>query len=761
MTLNTRFPPPRLGYPVNDIQDKSESVVGSINIDSLPRLPQKSEPDSTSSGNTYDSDRLSFSPSVWDSFRCVDTGCATYRFARPTANHIPAWPSLELAASIPLACIYTPFATPALNEECVPLVNFTNGLEGHLIRCRRCNAFVNPFFKWFDEGYSFECNICRSVSPVPAEYYSPINVSGVRKDKFSRSELRCGSVDFLVPDHSNTSPPSLVFVIDSSYTPCNFFSSVLSALKTNLVNLPIETQIAIMFVEKSINLLRFGGNEPSLVIVGDVDDPFVPDIASNFFGSPHLLAEQLEAILDGFIATPIEVSAGSRNCANSALSLAADLIGTDTGGGSVVLFQANHCATLIPPDLFDRCSESKICVDVFSWEHSDIAAVDIATRLGGEVAIADANRDSLLDLFHSWIKREKYYNVILKVRCSTGLVVEAIDASGHPLSRGGVHLVVPRMTSKTLLSVKVSVTENLEQTVPVYLQLACLYTREDGTRLTRIHNTLLMPVGHFSSIFKFADQEAIATYITRRSIAEVFRTGMNSIRESAIETVVSILCAYRIHCANRSSSGQLVLPDSLKTLPLLLLGMLKLGGVRRSIGGSKSKGDLARILCWSLFETVASFVPRLYCVFPGPEPVVVPATRVKVIPSRIYCFETANGVVFYVGREVQPDCVRELFGDAVAALGIHPKTSGTVKVQLGQGSDTDRSWVRNTHRLITKHARINQSDHVPVCCIFGGSIVGESKVSSSLLIEDQIDGELCYMDWLCLIHKHIQEHVEY
>ena len=772
MTLNTRFPPPRLAYPVyasskgQDISNNSE-----IDIDTLPRFPQKSDPDSSPSGCTYDSDRLSFSPSVWDDFRCIDTGNAGVRFVRPTTHHIPAWPSLELAASMPLACIFSPFAKLCQDEDSVPVINPESHNSCGLTRCSRCQAFVNPFFRWLDEGNSFECNICKSICKVPPDYYCPINVSGIRRDKYVRPELRRGSVDFLLPDISSSAPPILVFVIDSSYTTCNFFSQVLLTLKTYLRSIPIETEIALVFSDKTITLARFGGNEPSLVVVGDLDDPFVPDIPSNFFVSPHLVADQIEFLIDHLVSRPQDVaSIGCKNCINTALVLALELIGEDRAG-SILLFQANPSTTPLPSNLFDTCMQSKVCLDIFSWlgtPENDIAK--LATRLGGEIHLIDNDSYKLDESMGVYFGVEKMYNVVVKVRCTLGLAIEPIDACGVSLTSGdrGVHFVTPRMTSKSILSVKINVTENLEQTVPVYLQFACMYTREDGTRLTRIHNVVLMPVGHVSSSFKFADAEAIAIYMARKSVSELLKSSnsrrTNSvIREYAIETLVSLLCAYRTHCASRSGSGQLVLPDSLKTLPLLVLGMLKLRGIRRLENGRPLEkfGEIYRLLGWSMFETIATFVPRLHCVYPGPIPSLVPTTRVKVIPSRIYCFETANGVEFYIGREVQPDVVRELFGDMVANNGIRPKESEILKVDMKSVKDSGRPWVCNSKALVGKYAKLTQSENVTVQCLLGGSVAGESKVSSSLLIEDPIDGECCYMDWLCLIHKHIQEHVEY
>lgn len=46
------------------------------------------------------------------------------------------------------------------------------------------------------------------------------------------------------------------------------------------------------------------------------------------------------------------------------------------------------------------------------------------------------------------------------------------------------------------------------------------------------------------------------------------------IRDEATNTCINILQSYRKHCASVTSSGQLILPEALKLLPLYTLGMI-------------------------------------------------------------------------------------------------------------------------------------------------------------------------------------------
>ena len=61
-----------------------------------------------------------------------------------------------------------------------------------------------------------------------------------------------------------------------------------------------------------------------------------------------------------------------------------------------------------------------------------------------------------------------------------------------------------------------------------------------------------------------------------REYSEMTRTKtLKDIRKQMAEQCVNILYAYRQHCASNHSSGQLILPESLKFLPLFTLSMCR------------------------------------------------------------------------------------------------------------------------------------------------------------------------------------------
>lgn len=72
--------------------------------------------------------------------------------------------------------------------------------------------------------------------------------------------------------------------------------------------------------------------------------------------------------------------------------------------------------------------------------------------------------------------------------------------------------------------------------------------------------------------------------------SEVPSSPLSQVREQATNLCINILLSYRKFCATVSSSGQLILPEALKLLPLYTLGKFLSQHVHRGVG---MKG-----LCW-------------------------------------------------------------------------------------------------------------------------------------------------------------------
>lgn len=763
-----RYPPPQSAYVQEGSRSSAQNGISDakIELETLPRPVTPMEWVTSESIPRFDSSKFSYPPNSTSEFICIDSGSATLRFARPIANHIPAWPSLQVSACLPLGCHFQPFADVHEEEESVSVVEPSS--SSGAFRCERCMAFVNPHFSWFDEGSRAKCNMCHHSSKVPVEYIAPINGFGMRLDRHMRAELRNGSVDF-PPAHGTAnagSIPVIIFLLDTTYRSyeSGFLQSIVCTIRSNLEQLPLECEVGLILFDESIHFLRFEfsrNGSPSLLTVSDLGDPFIPDHSSFLLASPHLLTDQLVRILDlvESYAAKRNANAGGleKSCSLAALSIACDLVG-EKGGGSVMMFQATREEGVSSEEfflnLYTKCSELRVCVDLFLCPGEFGSSVgsgnmrsmsSLVARLGGELFQGD--RRDLEARLCKHLNREKFHDCLIRIRPSKGLVIDTIvDA----MKRGTDTLSIPRLVSDSTLSVTFSVTENLELNQPAFLQLVCLYSRSDGTRLLRVHTVMISTSGKIAQVFKFADPEALALLLTKQAIALSLNRKRFSIRDHLTTCLVSILHAYRSQCAANSPSGQLILPDSLKTLPLQITGILK------QIGNPLDDQSLN---FWSLYTSCISkaahnFVPRCFCVFPydSSPPPYVPCSRSKISPSSIFLFDLYDQLLFYIGKDVEVQVVERLFDRDIACIHAESnKKMMNIVVDLEKISDP---------RLDSHVHALRKHRDVRLKCAFAASSAGEAKISN-LLIEDRLGSEPGYVDWLCLLHRMILEKIEY
>jgi protein transport protein SEC24 len=798
MTHLSRFSPPQVSF--SELENHEKTKDPRMDAESLPRPIVTSEMSTSIPIQQYDSDKLSFPPSSTSTFSCIDSGNATFRFARPSTNHFPAWPALQLSVGVPLGCVFQPFAQIGESEEPVPLVHSVDRSDP--LRCKTCRGFVNPHFSWPDEGTKMKCNLCGSCEDVPSNYFSPVNGLGIRTDKFTKPELRCGSYDLLPPENSveSSSPPVTIFVIDYSYLSIHsgFFNTVLTTLRDSLTLLPLETEITLILFDEAIHFIKLElsrSGSPSLVSVSDIDDPFVPDPA--LCVSPHLLTDQLRGVLDQLIANDPLIDNPNRvaTCCHAALSVAIDLA-ADKGGGSVVLFQAgpsklgvgsipeflnipnlpvhhvDDCQKQFFQEAEKRCREGHVCIDLFACSDSIVkigleGVSQLVHRTGGEIQYCNGSdlRYYLIETMTSL----KFFNCILRLRVSRGLCIESVDVT-QSIRKGIDFVSIPRMSNNSTITCSLSMNESVQQGAALYLQLACLFTRSDGVRLIRVHNVVLTATSHVNHIFKYSDVESLSLLIAKQGISNFIERPKSLVKDYFVQHLVTLLHAYRVHCARNSGSGQLILPDSLKTLPLLISGLLKQCGLRvdpREPPFSDEKVvNFWRLLNMNSRQASFSWVPRIFTVFPLSEsseegrvtsqgnvilPKAVPGSRTKLSPSKIYLFDRLDTLIFYVGREVPPATVEAIFGKQVSIKQMDPKKSGIMDVEILNPQMHD--WVNRiawiAYALGNKRLK----------CILASSTVGETKISS-LMIEDRIGNEAGYVDWLCQLHKLIQDKID-
>lgn len=168
---------------------------------------------------------------------------------------------------------------------------------------------MNPSFVFINEGKKAICNLCKVASEVPSHYYCALNEHGFRVDRDSRPELRYGMYDINAPvvmaSQSKKLSYNFVFAIDTSLHAfeSGFLHHTLSSIKSCLESFlyPDLTWISIVTFDSSIHfftLPKDENSEPTILNVGDINDPFSPLPFSRLMLNVQQDKERISGLID-------------------------------------------------------------------------------------------------------------------------------------------------------------------------------------------------------------------------------------------------------------------------------------------------------------------------------------------------------------------------------------------------------------------------------------------------------------------------------
>ena len=128
--------------------------------------------------------------------------------------------------------------------------------------------------------------MCYFENDVPPNYFSNINEFGQRLDRNSRPELLYGTYDIKAPSgfkKREANKPTYVVLIDVSLQSFDtgYFHQCLTSLQQTLDYLPYpeQTSICVATFDSRIQFYQMPEDEnaePQIIIVSDIDDPFIP-----------------------------------------------------------------------------------------------------------------------------------------------------------------------------------------------------------------------------------------------------------------------------------------------------------------------------------------------------------------------------------------------------------------------------------------------------------------------------------------------------
>ena len=277
-----------------------------------------------------------------------------------------------------------------------------------------------------------------------------------------------------------------------------------------------------------------------------------------------------------------------------------------------------------------------LLIDVSSKNDLDTAVLsDLCDATGGSFhrlngSISDEENVFRLErqLWHC-IERYRGADAIVKIRTSSGLIFDrflggkGIVNYDKELELGGVD---EDTTFSGILTFDTMLSAPIKDDEKAYLQVAVLYTDRYMRRMVRVHNLGFKVSSSHTTVFRYCDLDVLSHTMMSMAVEKALKTRLikpakeGGPREFIKELSRDILYAYRVHCSPNSPRGQLILPDSLKLLPLYSLGLLKhpclmdnaeLKGKAPYIRAMERAYELRRVRSLALRPFINTIYPRL------------------------------------------------------------------------------------------------------------------------------------------------------
>ncbi|XP_006352770.1 protein transport protein Sec24-like CEF [Solanum tuberosum] len=719
-----------------------------------------------------------------------DTGNCSPRYMRCTINQIPCTVDLLTTSAMQLALLVQPLALPHPSEEPLQVVDFG---ESGPVRCSRCKGYINPFVKFIDQGRRFICNLCGHTDETPRDYQCNLGPDGRRRDADERPELCRGTVEFVATKEymvRDPMPAVYFFLIDVSMNAIQTgaTAAACSAISQVISDLPDgpRTLVGVATFDSTIHFynLKRALQQPLMLIVPDVQDVYTP-LQTDVIVQLSECRQHLELLLES-IPTMFQ----NNRTADSAFGAAvkAAFLAMKSTGGKLLVFQSVLPSTgigalsareaegrtnvsaaekeanklLQPADktlktMAIEFAEYQVCVDVFLTTQSyvDIASISVIPRTtGGQVyyyfpfsALADSAK--LYNDLRWNITRPQGFEAVMRVRSSQGLQVQ--EYSGNYCKRIPTDVDLPAIDCDKTIMVSLKHDDKLQDGSECSFQSAVLYTTIDGQRRIRVSTLALPCTTMLSNLFRSADLDTQFACILKQAASEVPTAPLSRIREQVTNLCINILHSYRKFCATVSSSGQLILPEALKLLPLYTLALVKSTGLR-------ADGQIDSRSFWINYVSPLStplaiplVYPRLIAIheFDTKEnddsliPPSIPLSSEHITDNGIYLLENGEDCLIYVGNSADPNVIHQLLGissvEEIPAQFVLQQYDNPLSKKLND-------IINDIRRQRCNYLRLK-------LCKKGDS---SGMLFLSHMVEDKTQNGLSYVEFLVHIHRHIQ-----
>ena len=759
-----------------------------------------------------------------------ETQNSSCRFIRPTLNSIPISQSLLNETNLLFGICVQPFAEIPEYEASIPKVESGN----NIFRCRQCNSYINNKYNISFSAQNKQvaiCNLCQYENELD------INKPGIKSDYLNSDYSNCPeltkpTVDFIAPTNFKASKifvPHYLFMIDISETSFQLGlpSYVINSIQSNLESVHNKENSYIgfgLYDQKNIYYFYIEKDNPRLTIMGDIINPFCPVSLKKLF----LKLEEKDKIdklietLNNFIEEKNQnVQASNIKRQISTITGAAIKSGVESlleNGGRLMIFTSNPCnhgfgacssrdkfnkekeplkANPFYPqheqfvEIGEKAANNRIVIDQFIFMSTsfDLSTFSIASNLsGGQIEFynytSDPNvRDSLYEKLHydltRILTRPNYYDCKFMLRFTVG--VDCVEILGPFNKKLGEAFQLGGCDPDYCYFYNMRLNENFKKGQKIDIQLVILFDDNYGSRYLRIFNYSFDITNEVGTIFTNAEVDAISKAMIYKEISLIYKTDFKNVRMNLENKIINSFKYYRVKEKSSTPSNQLILPVSIRYLPLYVDSFLKTGILSNHNNPEMINQIIYimnKLLREPIYSTTKFLYPKFYRIDDIEKEQINSNNSIKIenigltnekyniiqkplllrLSKDIIDFDCAylidNGCYIYIFifNHIEGNFYKDIFGVETY------EEAKNLSPTLNEENESDLN--QRLLNIITQLRKENSEHIQPIRLFFFEEGGIKNPILVDLLKEDKIDEYDNYPAYLCSLHREIQERID-
>ena len=820
--------------PKHKTSQKHKTPESSYNINPS-QIPRPNQYDEIYMNNEklpiYETNIGTAPPHTTSFYSVKETQNSSCRYIRPTLNSVPISQSLLIETNLLFGICVQPFAEIPDYEEVIPKVK----TEDNIFRCRQCKSYIN---NKYNISYSNQnrqiaiCNLCHYENELD------INNKGIKSEYLSSDYSNCPeltkpTVDFIAPASFKSSKafiPHYLFMIDiSEYSyQLGLPAYIINSIQTNLELIHNAENSYIGFAlydHKNIYFFYVEKEDVRLTIMGDIIDPFCPISLKKLYLKVVEDKEKIEKLvekLNFFIEEKNKnISESNVKRQTSTITGAAIKAGVESlleNGGRVMVFTPNPCnhgygACSSNREIFEKekdplksnpfypqhekfvevgekASNNRIVIDQFIFMSTsfDLSTFSVASNLsGGQIefynystdqSVVNSNYEKLHYDLTRILTRPNYYDCKFMLRFTVG--VDCVEILGPFNKKLGEAFQLGGCDPDYCYFYNMRLNEYFKNGQIVDIQLVVLFDDNYSNRYLRIFNYSFEISSEVGKIFTNAEVDSISKAMIYKEISLIYRTDFKSVRNNLENKIINSFKYYRVKEKSSTPSNQLILPVSIRYLPLYVDSFLKTG-----ILSNQNKPEMLNLLIYimnkllrdPIYSTTKFLYPKFYRIdnIEGEQtingmtinniglinekyniiqkPVLLRLSKDLIDFDCAYLIDNGCYIYLFIFNQIEGQFYKDLFG-----VETFEEANNLEISNLDEENQSDLN--QRLLNIISQLRKENNGYVQPIRLFFFEEKGINNPILVNLLKEDKIDEYDNYPAYLCNLHKEIQERID-